>query len=163
MIQERGDWVRVERGGGDDQFEVGPQVGLHISEHGQCLIDMDGSLMKFIEDDGTDVIERRVALEPPVEDSFGHDEQAGLLADATFHPNLIADRSAERPMVFGGDTGSDGAGGNASGLKHNHAGVFFRQYVGGEKRWRDACGFAGAGGCEHHECVVILQVRDDLF
>ena len=101
-------------------------------------IGVDAALVKLVEDDGAEVGEQRIALQPRGQDAFGHDEQPRVGGEAALEADLPADLAAERPAAFVGDARGDRARGDAARLQQDDRTV-------GRERRRNTRRLAGAG------------------
>lgn len=81
----------VERGGHDDDAEIGPRGGLEPAQQGECEVGFEVSLVEFIQHYGVDSLEVGVGDEPAREDAFGEEAEARLGAGHFFEPDLIPD------------------------------------------------------------------------
>ena len=82
-------------------------------------IGVDAALVKLVEDDGAEVGEQRIALQPRGQDAFGDDEQPRVGAEAALEADLPADLAAERPAALVGDPRGDRARGDAPRLQQD--------------------------------------------
>ena len=94
--------------------------------------------MKFVEDDGGEIGQQRIRLQPRGQDAFGDDEQAGVGAEAPLETHLPADFAAERPAALVGDARRDRACGHAARLQQDDRAVR-------DQRRRNSRRLAGAG------------------
>ena len=99
VLDERG----VERGGHDDEAEVGTAVRafLEAAGFGQGDVAVDVAFMEFVEDDGCDAVEARVVHHAAQEDAFRFVEDAGVAAGAGLHAYAVAHLGAERDAALG--------------------------------------------------------------
>ena len=79
------------------------------------------ALVKFVENDGAEVGEQRIVLQPRRQHAFGHDQQPRVGAEAALETDLPADLAAERPAALGGDARGDRARGDAAWLQQDDA------------------------------------------
>lgn len=95
VVEVAGDGRGVERGGHDDQFEVGTGGGLEAAEEGESEVGIEVAFVKFVEDDDAGVAEEGVGEKAAVEDAFGDESDAGAGAGDVFEADLVADGVAE--------------------------------------------------------------------
>ena len=77
-IQVRGDGRGIERGGHDDEAQVGALGALEAAEKSEGEVAFEVTLVEFVEDDGAGAVEERVCEEAAGEHTFGEVAQAGL-------------------------------------------------------------------------------------
>ena len=116
-----GHGLGLERGGHDDDFEIGAARLLQSLGQGQGDVAQEIALVKFIEDDHGDAVKAGVVLEPAQENALGDKTDAGAEAGAVVEADLVADLGAERAVALPGHAGGDGAGGDAAGLEDDDA------------------------------------------
>ena len=100
--------------------------------------------MEFVEQDGADPLQGRVALEQPDQDALGHHLDPGLRADLAVHPDPVADRFADGLPQHVRHAAGGGAGGQPARFQHDDLRTGQPWLV--QQRQRHAGGFAGAGG-----------------
>jgi uncharacterized protein YqgC (DUF456 family) len=71
------------------------QLRLHIERQRKSQVGVQTSLVELIEDHAAHPLERGVPLQPPGEDTFGHDFDTGLLPDARVGARAVANRLAD--------------------------------------------------------------------
>ena len=154
-----------ERGGHDDDFEVGPAGLLQSPGQGQGDVAQQIAFVKFIEDDDGDAAQGGVVLEPAQQNAFGDKTDAGAEAGAVVEADLVADFGAERAAALPGDAGGDGAGGDAAGLEDDDAAAAGSGAPGRagvvEEHLGDLGGFAGAGGGDEDEGGISIDSTDN--
>ena len=88
--------------------------------------------MELVEDDGADAFEEGVFEELAGEDPFGEDVEARVASDFAVEADVVADFSADLPVVFVGDACGGGAGGDSAGLEHDDVGMLAGRDTGAE-------------------------------
>ena len=116
---------------------------------------MNAALVKLVEDDGREIGEERIGLQPRGQDALGDDEQPGVGAEPAVEAHLPADLAAERPAALVGDARGDRTGGHAARLQQDDRAV-------GDERGRDARRLAGAGRRGDDRGARAPEVVDDL-
>ena len=107
-----------------------------------------------VDDDGRDVAEERILLQPRGQDAFGDNGQPGVGGGAAIEPDVPSDLAAERPALLGSDPPRDGSRGHASRLQQQDRAV-------AHQRGRHACGLAGARrGRDDQRAAVTDDARD---
>ena len=74
--------------------------------------------MELVEEHGADPLEKRIALQPLDEDSFGHEKDAGVAGEVALEADLPADLVPELPALLLGDPAGGGARGDAPRLEN---------------------------------------------
>ena len=82
--------------------------------------------------------------------------------NAALAADLVADLAAEFPVVFEGDAGGRGAGGNPARLEHDEPVVVLWQEFLADDGRGNARGLAGAGFGDDDEASMLLQGEEDL-
>jgi len=159
--EEGGHRLGIERGGHDQDVQVWPDGGADLGQQGQAQVNVDGPLVKLVEDDAADAGEERVIEQLAGEDAFGEHADAGIGREAFFEADVVADLLAEGGGGFIGDAGGCSACGHAAGLEHDDGGVFATGKPGGHEGGRDAGGFSGAWLGDEDEGFVLAQGRGD--
>jgi hypothetical protein len=108
--------VCVQRGGHQDQTQVGAHRLLHASEHSQRQVGRQRSFMEFVKDDDGRVVQNGIVLEPAKQYAFGRYDQSRGTPGSVFKSNLITDLLAHRPPPFPRDALANGFGGDATWL-----------------------------------------------
>ena len=108
-------------------------------------------LVKLIEDDGTDILQKRVSQELAGEDTFGEEAQPCVSGEASFEPDLEADFFSQGPAAFLGDSGGACSRGDAPWLEDDHRLILGRKQTGFEDRRRHSGCFSGARRSDEHE------------
>ena len=80
---------------------------------------MDAALVEFVEDDGGEVREKRVVLQPGGQNSFSDDEQLRVGGRASLETDLPSDFSSDNPTLFVCNTSADRPCGDAARLQQN--------------------------------------------
>ncbi len=94
--------VRIERGGGDDQLELGPTRQQPL-EPAEQEVDIQAALVRFVQDDGVVSAQLTVALQFRQQDAVGHQLDQGSLRHAAVEARLVADQFAHAGAKFLGD------------------------------------------------------------
>ena len=98
------DLFGVERRRHHDQDQVRAHGLADLPQQGQRQVAIQVALVKLVEDDGTDIFQKRVGQELPSQNAFGQEAQIGLPRKAAFEANLEADFVSEDPALFLGDS-----------------------------------------------------------
>ena len=112
-------------------------------------IGVNASLVELVEDDGGEVGEQRIALQPRGQDAFGDDQQPGVGAEAAVETHLPADLAANRPAAFFGDARGNRPRGDAARLQQDERTV-------GRERGRNRVVLPAPGA------AVTIAARDRL-
>src|SRR5260221_327213 len=64
---------------------------------------VDAAFVNLVEDDGAEIRQQRIGLQPRGQDAFGDDEQARRRAEVAVEPHLPADFAAESPAALRGN------------------------------------------------------------
>src|SRR5437016_5966924 len=99
------------------------------------------ALVKLIEDDDRDRLEKRITGQLTAKDAFGEKPQAGRGATALLEADTIADLVADLPAALVGDVLGTGARRDAAGLENDD--VLVARQPGVEQGCRNAGGFPG--------------------
>ncbi len=154
-----------EGGGHDDDFQIGPAALLQPPDQGEGHVAQEIAFVKFIENHDRDVAQAGVVLKPAQQNALGDKTDAGAEAGAVVEADLVADLRAQRAAPLPGHAGGDGAGGDAAGLEDNDAAGAGRARggTGGivEEHLGDLGGFAGAGGSDEDEAIVLFDRIND--
>jgi hypothetical protein len=89
----------------------------------QAEIGVDAPLVKLVDDDGGDVGEQRILLQPRRENAFSGEKDARFCRELSFEPDVPAHLAAERPVALVGDAARDRPCRNAAWLKHQNPAV----------------------------------------
>ena len=117
------DLAAVQRGGHDDDFEIGPGGFLEIEGAGQTDVAVEVAFVKLVEDYSGNVPQTRVGDHLPQEDAFRDEKDAGGGGGNIVQPDAIADFTAERDAAFLGHAFGQHAGGQAARLQDDAAAV----------------------------------------
>ena len=93
----------IERGGHDQDLEIGPFGLLQVQGPGQGDIAVEMALVEFVEDEGRHAAQLGVLDHLAEEQAFGDKADAGFGAGGVLEANLVADLAAERGLAFRGD------------------------------------------------------------
>ena len=85
----------VQRRRHDEDAQIGPERRLDVERQRQAEIGIEGAFVEFVEEDGGDAGEFRVVQDHAGEKTFGHDEDAGVPAEAALHAHGVADGPAD--------------------------------------------------------------------
>ena len=124
------------------------QLRLHIERQRKSQVGMQTSLVELIEDHAAHPLERGVPLQPPGEDTFGHDFDTGPRPDARVGARAVANRLADALVERGRHARGHGARGDAAWLEHHDP--FVAEPGGLEQRERHDRALACAGRCLEH-------------
>ena len=94
VAEQPGDGRAIERRRHDEEAQVVAQLRLRVEHQREPEVGLQTALVEFVEDHAARPLERRVALQLPREDAFGHDFDAGPRADARVGARAVADRVA---------------------------------------------------------------------
>ena len=141
--QQAGHRLGGERRAHHDDAEVGAKCLTHADQQPEHQIHLDRALVKLVEHDRGNAIERDVVQEPPEHDPSRLDDEPGVAADTGIEPYLIAHLTAERHVAEPCDLMRHGAGRQPPGLQEDESGRR-RQII--EHRGRHEHRLAGAGG-----------------
>ena len=122
VTQKCGDAGRVDRGGHHHDAEIAAREPCLPRER-DAEIRVQAALVELVDDDGSDVAEQRILLQPRGQDAFGDDGQAGVGGGAAIEPDVPSHLAAERPALLGGDAPRDRARGHASRLQQQDRAV----------------------------------------
>ena len=137
VVEKRRHRARVDRRRHDDDPQVVARAP-RLPRQRDREIGVDAALVELVEDDGGEVGEQRIALQPRGQDAFGDDEQPRVGAEAAVETHLPADLAADRPAALLGDARGNRPRGDAARLQQDE------RTVGGERR-RNPRRLAGAG------------------
>ncbi|AFC31785.1 hypothetical protein PM3016_5057 [Paenibacillus mucilaginosus 3016] len=103
----------------DEQAQVLAKHALRLQAERQAEIRLQVPLVELVEDQQADVLERRVALQHPRQDTFRNDLDARLGAHLRVEPHPVADRGADGFAERPGHEPGGRTGGEAPGLEHD--------------------------------------------
>jgi hypothetical protein len=112
--------------------------------------------VEFVEDDGAEVGEQRIALEARRQHALGDDQQLRAIGELALETDLPADFAADRPPTFEGDARRDGPRRDAPRLQQDDRAV-------GRERRRYARRLAGPGRGGDDDPARAPQVGDDAL
>ena len=90
---------------------------------------MDAALVELVEDDGPELRQQRILLQPRGQDAFSGEEDAGLWTELTLEANVPSDLAADRPAALVSNAARQAARRDPSRLQHDH-----RSVVGNRRR-----------------------------
>ena len=114
--------LRRERGAHDDDPQVGPHRFAGPQQEAEHEIHLDRALVKLVEHDGRDTVERRVFEQPAKHDAGGLDDEPCIAADLRVEPHLIAHLTADAAAAQPGDLMGHGPGREPPRLEEDHLG-----------------------------------------
>lgn len=117
---------------------------LNIQRAGEGDVAVEMALVKFIEDDGGNPLERRISDELAEQNAFRLEFDFGGGADAILEAHLVADLAPQLHVEFLRDAGSEHPRGEPTRLQHDALPATEQAVL--EEHLRDLRGFAGAGG-----------------
>ena len=104
----RGEALRIDRGRGDDHFEVGA-ARQELGEVADEEVDVEAALVRLVEDQRVVAAQQPVALDLGEQDAVGHQLDQRALADLIGEPDGVADDVTQRGMQLVGDALCHGA------------------------------------------------------
>ncbi len=116
--EERGDGIRIERGGGDEKQEVLAEGRADLAEHREGEVRVAAPLVELVEHHARDAREGGVLEEAASQDPLGHDEDARPGRADGFVADLVPGALSDRLPQLRGDPARRGAGGDPSRLQH---------------------------------------------
>ena len=105
---------------------------------------MDTALVKLVDDDGVEIGEERILLEPGGQDAFGRDQEPCRLLKPALEADVPTDLAADRPPAFEGDPMRDRTGRDAPRLEQNDRAIL-------DERRRHSRRFSGSGLSSHDD------------
>ena len=87
----------IDRGRGDDQFEVAPS-GQQLGQRADQKIDIERPLVRFVENEGVVPVEKPVGLTLAQQDPIGHQLDQRLGSGRIGEPNLETDLLSQRDV-----------------------------------------------------------------
>jgi hypothetical protein len=160
-VEVRREPFRVDRRGRDDDPEVraaGKQL-LHVPED---EIDVEGSLVCLVDDQGVVLVEASVGGQFGEQDAVGHQLDERVRAGLVGEPHLVADSLPEFGAELFGDPVGDGTGGEAARLRVPDEAAYTPAEF--EADLRDLGGLAGPGlAGDDHDLVVADRFEDLVF
>lgn len=107
----------VERGGHDENLEVGALLFLQIESAGEGDVAVEVAFVEFVEDERGNAGEFWVLHDLAEENAFGDETDASLRTGHVFKADLVANFTAEFRIAFGGNASCEQASGEPTGLK----------------------------------------------
>ena len=111
----------VERGGHDEDAQVGAEVALDVEGEREAEVRVDAALVEFVEDEQPGVGEFRIGGDAAGEEAFGEDDDPRIAAEAAFEAHVVADGGAGRFAEEVGHAPGGGSGGHAARFEHEDA------------------------------------------
>ena len=112
----RAEPLGVDRGGGDDDLEVGA-LRLELPQVPQQEVDVEAAFVRLVDDDGVvGACSRRSFCDLGQQDAVGHQLDQTVGAGVIMKADLVADPVAERRVQLGGNAPGHAASGNAPRL-----------------------------------------------
>ena len=93
-INSTADGIGIDGGRHHHNLQVGAQELLHFTHKGECDVGGKATLMKLVEDDGTDAIERGVIYDHSGENALGDNFNASVTRHFGVEAHTIAHRFA---------------------------------------------------------------------
>src|SRR5699024_1832088 len=95
VVEEAGKTLRINRGRGDDQFQIRPlrQQPLEVAEQ---KIDVERALVRLVDDDGFVTVEKTVTRRLRQQDAIGHQLDLSCVRQLVVKTRLVADQAAQR-------------------------------------------------------------------
>ncbi len=144
----------------DEKLEVGAQALLHIACERQAEISVERALVKLVEHDGGDALERRVRKHLTREYALGDKLDAGRRRDPRAETDAVTDRRTDGFAQGCRHAGGSGAGGEPARFEHNDL-PSACPFLGGEDE-RDPRRLAGAGRGHQHRGRARTQGGGEL-
>ena len=107
--------VRINRGGGHDDFQVGP-LRQYLAQIAQQKINVQRPLVRLVNDDGVVGAQERVGLRFSEQNAVGHQLDGRIAAEAVLKPHLETDHVAKRRFQLFGNALGHRACGDAARL-----------------------------------------------
>ena len=149
----------VDRGGSDDELEIGP-LRQQLTCVAEQEIDVEAAFVGLVEDQGIVGGEQPIGLRFREQDAVGHDLHARFLAHVILEPDLVADGFPEGHAKLVRDAVRDGARGDAPrlGVSDEPGGAAAEV----ETDLRNLRRFAGTGFTTDDDDLVPRQRGGDL-
>ena len=145
--QQAGHWLGGERRAHHDDAEIGAKCLTHADKQAKHQIHLNRALVKLVEHDRSNAVERDVVQKPPQHDPGRLDDEPGVAADTGIKPHLIAHLAAKRHVAEPCDLMGHRPGREPPRLQQDEP-RRRRQIV--EHRSRHEHRLAGAGGRRDH-------------
>ena len=142
--QELGDRTSVERRRHDEEAQVVAYERLRLQGQREAQIGVEAALMKLVEDDEANVIERRVALQAAREHALRHDFDPRAWSDTRVAAHAIADGLSDLLTQELGESVRGRSRGEPSWLEHHDRAV--AEPLGVDEDERHSCRLAGSRG-----------------
>ena len=111
----RCEFGRVDRGRSDNEFEIGPN-GQKLVEEPEQEVDVEAAFVGLVDNDRVVPAQLSVSAYLGEQNAVGHNFDASVIFDVVGEAHGESDGLANRATEFIGDSLSDGAGGEATGL-----------------------------------------------
>ena len=111
----RGESLRLNGGGGDDDLQVRP-ARQELVQIAQQEVDVEAAFVGLVDDECVVAQQPAVALNLGEQDAVGHQFHQGAVADLVGESDAVADSLPELAAEFSGDALGDGARGQPPGL-----------------------------------------------
>ena len=154
------DRFTAERCRHDNEPQVRARLIAHSPCHRESKIKLEAALVKLVEKDDADSLQKRITLQHRDEDALSHHENPGRSAEVLVEANVIPDLTTDAPTVFPGNTPRSCAGGHSSRLQNDHQTV--ARETGLLDRDRNTRRLAGAGKGLDDDCSRFRQCRNDF-
>ena len=115
--------LHIQRGGHDDQPQVGAQRSLTFKAEGKAGIGSERALMKFVKNHTGDIRQLGIILQHAREHALGDNLHAGALADAAFITHAVAYKTARFFTQQGRHIARQRAGRHAPWFKQQNAAI----------------------------------------
>ena len=142
------------------QFEIVAQALLRIAGQRKAEIGIERALVKFVEQNRGDALERRIVEDQVSEDPLGDDLDAGRARDLGAEANPVAHGLADRLAKRCSHAVGGGARRQAARFQHQYFAILRPRLA--REHQRDAGGLAGAGRRDQHGGVALSQHRCEL-
>ncbi len=116
VVEVGGEARGVDRGGGDDELEIGP-LRQQLAQVAEEEVDVEAPLVGLVDDDHLVAAQEAVLLDLGQQDAVGHHLDEGVLADAVVEADLVAHRAADLAAQLLGDALGHRPGGEAARLR----------------------------------------------
>ncbi|OQB91636.1 MAG: hypothetical protein BWX86_01972 [Verrucomicrobia bacterium ADurb.Bin122] len=152
--------LRVDRRGGDDDFQLGPHEA-QVAQMAEQEVDVERAFVGLVEDDGVVAAQLRVALHLGEQHAVGEKLDARVGGGLVAETDLAADLAAPLDAELLGHASRDRERGHAARLRAGDASALAAARR--ETHFRNLRGFAGArlAGQDHH--LVLLDRGHDLL
>ncbi len=97
-----GESVGVNRGGGDDDFQIW-SARQDFTQISQQEINVQTALVRLVDDQGVVGFEQRIVLRLSQQDAVGHQFDAGCLTQSVLKPHLKTHHLTQRRFEFFGN------------------------------------------------------------